>query len=247
MAVLKGKTAVVTGGSRGIGRAIVERLARDGAEVVFNYASSADAAAAVVAGVEEAGGTAHALRVDLAEPGAAQELMDAAQERLGALDILVNNAALSFRTAPIAETDDATFDRVMAVNAKAAFVTVRHAARHMRDGGRIINISTLNTVRPAPGSAPYASSKGAVEQLTLVASQELGPRGITVNSVSPGATDTELLRGTNSEEVLDMVVGMTPLRRLGEPADVADVVGFLAGPDARWVTGANIRAGGGIA
>ncbi|MDX6430206.1 MAG: 3-oxoacyl-[acyl-carrier protein] reductase [Streptosporangiaceae bacterium] len=247
MAQLKGKTAVVTGGSRGIGRAIVERLARDGADVVFNYARSADSAAEVVREVEVAGGSARGVQLDLAEPGAAQRLMEIAEDHLGGLDILVNNAAMNFAVASIAETDEALFDSVMAVNAKSTFLTIRHAARRMRDGGRIINISTLNTVRPAPGNAPYAASKGAIEQLTAVAAQELGPRGITVNTVSPGATDTDLLRGTNSADNLQMVVAITPLRRLGQPSDLADVVGFLAGPDGRWITGQNIRATGGIA
>jgi len=194
MAALKGKTAVVTGGSRGIGRAIVERLARDGAGVVFNYARSAEAAAELVRAVEEAGGSARGVRLDLAEPGAAERLMETAAEQLGGLDILVNNAAATFTPAPLAETDEELFDRVLAVNTKSTFLTMRYAARHLRDGGRIVNISSLNTTRPAPGNAPYAASKGAIEQLTLVASRELGPREITVNTVSPGATDTDLLR-----------------------------------------------------
>lgn len=246
MAVLKGRTAVVTGGSRGIGRAVVERLARDGAHVVFNYAQRTEAAEDVVRTVEDAGGSVRAVRLDLAEPGAAQQLMEGAAEHFGDLDILVNNAALDFTVAPLAETDEDTFDRVMTVNARTAFLTIRYAARHMRDNGRIVSISSLNTLRPAPGNAPYAASKGAIEQLTLVAAQELGPRGITANTVSPGATDTELLRGTNPPEALETVAGMTPLRRLGQPSDVADVVAFLAGPDGRWITGQNIRATGGI-
>ncbi|MEV7005572.1 SDR family oxidoreductase [Streptosporangium sp. NPDC051022] len=240
---LRGKAAVVTGGSRGIGRAIVERLARDGAEVVFNYASSAAAAAEITATVE---GT-HGIRLDLAEPGAAERLMEMAEKRLGGLDILVNNAAMSFRVAPIADTDEAVFDDVMRVNAKTTFLTMRYAARHMRDDGRIVNISTVNTVRPAPGNAPYAASKGAIEQLTAVAARELGSRGITVNTVSPGATDTDLLRGTNPAEALERVASVTALGRLGTPADIADVVAFLVGPDGRWMTGQNLRASGGLA
>ncbi|GAA1355677.1 glucose 1-dehydrogenase [Streptomyces beijiangensis] len=246
MAALAGKTAVVTGGSRGIGRAIVLRLVRDGASVVFNYARSKEAADEVVREAEAAGGTVTALQLDLAEPGAAEALMEAADQQLGGLDILVNNAAAPIEVAPIAETDEADFDRTMAVNAKSVFLTVRYAARHLRDGGRIVNISSLNTVRPAPGNAPYAASKGAVEQLTLVASRELGARGITVNTVSPGATDTDLLRGANPPEALTRVAGLTPLGRLGTPEDVADVVAFLAGPDGRWLTGQNLRATGGI-
>jgi 3-oxoacyl-[acyl-carrier protein] reductase len=247
MAALEGKKAVVTGGSRGIGRAIVERLARDGAEVVFTYASNADAAREVEEVVKAEGGSAHAIQLDLAEPGAATRLMDLAEERLGTVDIIVNNAAMNFTPALIAETEEEVYDRVMAVNAKTVFLTTRHAARHMPDGGRIVNISTINTVRSSACIAPYAASKGALEQLTAVAAQELGPRGITVNTVSPGATDTDLLRGTNPEQSLKMMVAMTPLGRLGLPSDVADVVAFLVGPDGRWMTGQNIRAAGGLA
>ncbi|GAA3136983.1 3-oxoacyl-ACP reductase [Streptosporangium carneum] len=232
----------MTGGSRGIGRAIVERLARDGAEVVFNYASSTAAAAEIAATVEGA----HGIQLDLAEPGAAERLMELAEERLGGLDILVNNAAMSFQVASIADTDEAVFDDVMRGNAKTTFLTTRYAARRMRDGGRIVNISTVNTVRPAPGNAPYAASKGAIEQLTAVAAMELGSRGITVNTVSPGATDTDLLRSTNPAEALERVASVTPLGRLGEPADIADVVAFLVGPDGRWMTGQNLRATGGL-
>ncbi|QKW06414.1 glucose 1-dehydrogenase [Streptomyces sp. NA04227] len=242
----EGRTAVVTGGSRGIGRAVVQRLARDGVEVVFNYARSEQAAAEVLAAVRAEGGTAHALPLDLATAGAAEELMQRATELTGGLDVLVNNAAQAFRTAPLAETDEAVFDEIMTVNARTVFLTLRHAARHMRDDGRIVNISSLNTRRPAKNSAPYAASKGAMEQLTLVAAQELGARGITVNTVSPGATDTELLRGANPPESLEKVAGMTPLGRLGQPSDVADVVAFLCGPDARWITGQNILATGGL-
>jgi 3-oxoacyl-[acyl-carrier protein] reductase len=245
--VLTGKTAVVTGGSRGIGRAIVERLARDGAEVIFNYAQSEDAAAEVMRAVAESGGSARSVQVDLAEPGAAERLMALAEEQLEGLDVLVNNAAMNSIPTTIAATEESLFDGVMAVNVKSAFLTIRHAARHMRDDGRIINISTANTVRPAPGIAPYMASKGALEQLTAAAAQELGSRGITVNAVSPGATDTDLLRGTNSPENLEMATAITPLGRLGHPSDVADVVAFLASPDGRWVTGQNIRATGGMA
>ena len=236
---LTGKTAVVTGGSRGIGRAIVERLARDGATVIFGYRSRDDEAKAV----EDAVPTARGFRADLAEPGAVRELLECADH----LDILVANAAASFAPTPIAEVSDDDYDRIFAVNAKATFQAIRYAARHMRDNGRIITISTLNTTSPAPGGSLYVGSKGAVEQFSAVASRELGARGITVNTVSPGATDTELLRSANTAEALASVPQLTPLGRLGQPADIADVVAFLAGPDGRWITGQNIRAGGGLA
>ncbi|GGT32984.1 glucose 1-dehydrogenase [Streptomyces atratus] len=245
--MLTGRNAVVTGGSRGIGRAIVERLCRDGAHVVFNYATSDDAAEEVVRTVQDNGGKAWAIRLDLADPDAPEQLMEAAEAQLGGLDILVNNAALCLTPSLIADTDPAVFDKVMTVNTRTVFMTIRHAARRMRDGGRIVNISTANTVRPGPGISAYAASKGAVEQLTTIAAHELGARGITVNTVSPGATDTDLLRGTNQPQALEAVAGMTPLGRLGEPSDVADVVAFLAGHDGRWITGQNVRATGGLA
>jgi 3-oxoacyl-[acyl-carrier protein] reductase len=139
------------------------------------------------------------------------------------------------------------YDRVMAVNTKSVFFALQHAARHMRDDGRIVLISTLNTTMAAPGAALYGGSKGAIEQFGKALARELGPRRITVNTVSPGATDTDLLRGTNSPEQREAAKTWTPLGRLGEPADIADVVALLAGPDARWITGDNIHAGGGLA
>ncbi|MGH3623299.1 MAG: SDR family oxidoreductase [Sciscionella sp.] len=246
MAVLEGKAAVVTGGSRGIGRAIVERLAGDGTAVVFTYARNAEAATAVERAVRAAGGQAHAVQIDLAKPGAVEQLTATANDHLDGLDILVNNAALDTPPRPIAETEDHVWDQTMTVNARSAFLTTRHAARTMRDNGRIINISTLNTVRPAPGIAAYAASKGAIEQLTKVAATELGGRGITVNAVCPGATDTDLLRHTNPESVLAQIPALTPLGRLGQPADIADVVAMLASPDGRWLTGQIIFATGGM-
>jgi len=236
---LMGKTAVVTGGSRGIGRAIVERLARDGATVIFGYRSRDDDAKAV----EEAVPSAHGFRADLAEPGAISTLLARADN----LDILVNNAAAAFTPTPIAEVTEEEYDRIFAVNAKATFQAIQYAARHMRDNGRIITISTLNTKMAPLGGSLYVGSKGAVEQFGAVAARELGARGITVNVVSPGATDTELLRSTNTAEALAGAARMSPLGRLGAPADIADVVAFLAGPDGRWMTGQNLHATGGIA
>jgi 3-oxoacyl-[acyl-carrier protein] reductase len=244
--VLSGKGAVVTGGSRGIGAAIVRRLAADGAAVVFNFARSPDQAAQVAKDVRDAGGRAWPVRADLGVPGAVDELMAAAGQHLDGLDILVNNAALEFASAPIADTSEEVFDAVMTVNARATFLAIRHAARSMRDDGRIISISTLNTTRPAPGIAPYVASKGAVEQLTQVAAVELGARGITVNAVCPGATDTDMLRNANPPEALAQLPALTPLGRLGQPADIADVVALLASPDGRWLTGQIIHATGGL-
>jgi 3-oxoacyl-[acyl-carrier protein] reductase len=235
--VLDGRTALVTGGSRGIGRAVVERLARDG--------TGERAAEEVVASVMAAGGRATAVRADLAESGAAARLWDAAGEFAGPVDILVNNAGIGVvRT--LAELSDEDYERVMQINVRAVFEALREAARRMPDGGRIVNVSTVNTVLPGPGISLYAASKGAVEQLTVIAAHELGERGITVNTVSPGATDTDMLREHNSPEGRETMRGMSPLGRLGQPEDVADVIAFLIGPDGRWMTAQNLRAGGGI-
>jgi len=189
---------------------------------------------------------AQAVQADLATSDGVAHLLAEAERRLSGLDILVNNAAAGFTPTALADVTDDDFDTIMAVNTRAAFQTIRHATRTMGDGGRIVNISSINTTLSSPGIGPYPASKGAVEQLTSVAALELGPRGITVNTVSPGATDTDLLRGTNSAEGLAAMEAMTPLRRIGLPADVAAVVAFLVGPDGGWVTGQNIRASGGL-
>ncbi len=241
--VLSDRKAVVTGGSRGIGRAVVERLARDGAEVVFSYATNETAAAEVVAAT---GGTAFPVRADLARTPDVRALFEQAEERLGALDIAVLNAGI-VAGATIDQLDEATYDHVMNVNAKGTFFALQEAARRLRDGGRIVTVSTLNTVLPFPGNAIYSASKAAVEQFAAIAAKELGGRDITVNTVSPGATDTDMLRGANPPEVLELLKTKSPFGRLGTPADVGDVIAFLVGPDGRWMTGQNLRAGGGLA
>ena len=243
--LLDGRAALVTGGSRGIGRAVVERLARDGAAVTFGFRTGERASEEVVASVMAAGGRATAVRADLAESGAAARLWDAADEFAGPVDILVNNAGIGV-VRSLAELSDEDFERVMQINLRAVFEALREAARRMPDGGRIVNVSTVNTVLPGPGISLYAASKGAVEQLTVIAAHELGERGITVNTVSPGATDTDMLREHNSSEGRETMRGMSPLGRLGQPEDVADVIAFLVGPDGRWMTAQNLRAGGGI-
>ncbi|SHF01648.1 glucose 1-dehydrogenase [Streptoalloteichus hindustanus] len=246
MRVLDGKVAVVTGGSRGIGRAVVQRFARDGAAVVLSYLRNEDLARRAVADAGAAGGRVRAVRADLANPGDVARLFDTAEQAFGGVDVLVNNAG-EVVAAPITETTEQIYDRLMAVNARGTFFAIQQAAQRLRDEGAIINISTANTVMPEPGVAVYAASKAAVEQFTRVAAWELAGRRITVNTVSPGATDTDLLRSGNPEEVLAAAVRMTPLARLGRPGDIADVVAFLAGPDARWMTGQNLRATGGLA
>ena len=244
---LTGHRAVVVGGSRGIGRAIVTRLAADGARVVFGYASNQPAAAEVEAAVKEAGGEAVGVRAELADLADVAGLFLAADRHFGGpgLDILVNSAGIP-RNTPIGETEEDAYDRVMAVNAKGPFFAMQHAARRMATGGRIVNVSTVTTRWPRVPESVYAASKAALEQFTRIGSRELGPRGITVNTVSPGPTDTEMLRGATTDEIRAAVAAETPLGRLGRTGDIAAVVAFLVGPDAGWVTGQNILADGGL-
>ncbi|MBE1533590.1 SDR family oxidoreductase [Actinomadura algeriensis] len=236
---LTDRTALVTGGSRGIGRAIVRRFAADGARVVFSYREGEDAADELV---RELGGRAVAVRADQEDPGTIDALFEPVGE---SLDIVVNNAAINPHRR-IAETTGDDFDRALTVNTKYPLLVMRRAETLMPDGGRIVNVSTLNTVLPAPGHALYAASKAALEQLTAVAAREFGPRGITVNSVSPGTTDTDLFRETNPPGAAEQVRALTALGRLGRPDDIASVVAFLAGPDGGWITGQNLRATGGL-
>lgn len=245
MGVLDGKAALVTGGSRGIGAAIVRRLAADGAVVTFSYATSEVAAADVVAEVKAVGGQAFAVQADQADLSSAEELFERAVEPTGALDIFVCNAA-QVALKPIADVTEDEYDHLFATNVKGPYFAIQRAGRVLTDGGRIVAISTLNTAMPAPGISLYAGSKGALEQVVKVAAREYGPRGITVNTVSPGATDTDMFQDSNPPEVQNALVAMTALGRVGQPADVADVVAFLAGPDSRWLTGQNLRAAGGL-
>lgn len=230
---LDGKTAVVTGGSRGIGRAIVRRLSEAGARVVFTHAG--ESPGDVIPGTT-------AVRADQSDLGNLTPIFDAVRD---GLDILVNNAAVSGHTS-IADLTVDEIERSLTVNFVFPLLAVREAGKLLRDGGRIINISTLNTVLPAPGLVLYCAGKAALEQITAVAAREYGPRGITVNTVSPGATDTDMLRSTNPAEALEETAASTALRRLGQPDDIAAVVAFLASPDAQWITGQNIRATGGL-
>jgi len=236
--MLTGKTALVTGGSRGIGRAIATRLADDGARVVFTYKDSKVAAEELARQLPGA----TAIRADQEDLSSLAEMFAPFES---GLDILINNAAINPRV-PLSGLTGEDFDRVMTVNAKFAVLAMTEAASLMRDGGRIINISSLNTAVPVPGHALYSASKAVLEQFTQVTARELGPRGITVNTVSPGAVDTDLLRATNPPEALEQTAALTALQRLGRPQDVAAVVAFLAGPDAAWITGENIRATGGL-
>jgi 3-oxoacyl-[acyl-carrier protein] reductase len=243
MGELEGKVAVVTGGSRGIGRAVAERLAADGAAVVLSYRDRAAEADGVVARIVAAGGRALALRADLASVPDVRSLFAAALDRFGRLDIVVNNAGVAIYR-PVAEATEEEFEASFAVNARGTFFALQEAARRIADGGRIVNISTGATVSGVPQGALYCGSKAAVEQFTKSLARELGPRGITVNTVSPGFTETGML--ASLPHLREVGAAMSPLGRTGRPEEVAEVVAFLAGPRAGWLTGCNIQAGGGV-
>jgi 3-oxoacyl-[acyl-carrier protein] reductase len=245
MATLDGKGALVTGGSRGIGRAIVKRLAADGASVVFSYLGNKDAADSLVGEVAAAGGRAFAVQADQGSLEDLRRLAGEAEQRLDGLDIVVVNAA-GLYTGPIEKVTEEDYDRFMAAHAKGPFFLIQHAGRALRDGGRIISISTVNTRMRAPGASLYIGAKGALENFTVVAALEFGGRGITANIVSPGLTDTELLHAANPGETFESDIAQTALKRLGRPDDIAGVVAFLAGPDSGWVTGQNLLATGGL-
>ncbi|MEI9415959.1 SDR family oxidoreductase [Mesorhizobium sp. Cs1321R2N1] len=239
---LQGKTAIVTGSSRGIGRAIAEGLAANGATVAVNYVGNAKAADDVVAAITSKGGKAIAIQADISNVSDVRRLFDEAESQLGGLDIVVANVGVAV-IKPLVEASEADFDLVFDTNAKGTFFTLQEAARRVRDGGRIIAVSTGGTKMFFTHTALYLGSKGAVEQFVRVLSREVGPRGVTVNSLSPGFTDTDLL----PERDRAVAAGMSPFGRIGAPRDVADVAVFLASDEARWLTGENIQAGGGVA
>lgn len=248
---LAGRSALVTGGSSGIGRAITRKLAADGAFVVFTYNAQDQAADTLITEISDHGSRAAAVQLDLADPdmfAAAFIAVERACSGAGidGLDILVANAGV-FTSGSIEHSTVEEWDRVMGINGRGTLLTLQHAAPLLRDGGRILTISTIGTAWPSPGEAIYAASKAAVEQLTRVASRELGSRGITANTVSLGPTDTDLLRSSAPPEALGGAAAMTALGRLGRPTDIADLIALLAHPDNRWITGQNIRADGGLA
>jgi len=239
------KVAIVTGGSRGIGAAIAERLASDGFTVVVNYAGSAGEAEALVAKIEAAGGKAIPARADVSDAGSVARMFDAAEAAFGGVDLVVNNAGI-MKLAPIAESDDALFDSQVAVNLKGTFNVLRQAAKTLRTGGRIINLSSSVVGLLQPGYGVYAGTKAAVEAMTHVLSKELRGRNITVNAVAPGPTATALFLNGKPQELVDTIAKLAPLERLGQPEDIAGAIAFLAGPDGAWINGQVLRANGGI-
>jgi 3-oxoacyl-[acyl-carrier protein] reductase len=240
---LDGKVAIVTGASRGIGRAVAERLGRDGAKVVVNYVQNAAKAQEVVEAVEASGSRAVAVQSDIGKIEDVRRLFRTAEERFGGVDAVINNASISIFK-PHTEVSEEEFDRVFRIIARGTFFALQEAAKRLRDGGRVVNISSGGTVTGGPMAGLYLGAKAAVEQFSLALAKELGPRGITVNAVLPGLTDTDGM--IMPPEAVEQAVSMTPLGRLGQPEDVAGVVAFLVGEDGRWMTGQLVRAGGGL-
>ncbi|GAA3195066.1 SDR family oxidoreductase [Streptomyces virens] len=247
----EGKTALVTGGSRGIGRAICHRLAREGALVAVHYGHDEAAAERTVKEIEADGGRAFPVHAELGVPGDADTLWSAFDRALAArdaepgLDVLVNNAGI---TVPrrIADVTEADYDRVFAINTRAPFFIVQRGLDRLRDGGRIVNISSVATRVAFPALVSYTMTKAALDYLTLALAQELGPRGITVNAVAPGYTETEINPTLAVPEIRRRYSEASVFGRLGAPSDIADVVSFLASDDARWTTGQWIDASGGV-
>jgi 3-oxoacyl-[acyl-carrier protein] reductase len=239
------KVAIVTGASRGIGAAIAQRLARDGFTVLINYAGGAAEAEALVAEIEKAGGRAITAQADVSDAGAVARMFDAAEAAFGGVDVLVNNAGI-MKLATLAESDDALFDSQIAINLKGSFNTMREASRRLRDGGRIINLSSSVVGLYQPTYAVYAATKAGVEAMTHVLTKELRGRNITVNCIAPGPTATRLFLDGKPQEVIDRLAKLAPLERLGQPEDIAAAVAMLAGPDGAWINGQVLRANGGI-
>ncbi|HRC43101.1 MAG TPA: glucose 1-dehydrogenase [Nitrospira sp.] len=241
MGLLKGKVAIVTGSSSGIGRAIAERLAQDGAMVVVNYHVHVEKAREVAAGIQARGGVAAVIQADMSRVAEAQRLVQETVHQFHRLDILVNNAG-RFIPKQLVDTTETEFDAIIALNAKGPYFAMQAAAKVLDDGGRIVNISSALTHLKFPGATAHLGSKAALEQYGKGLAQELAPRGITVNTVLPGFTDTGVL----TEPYREMGLQSSPFKRLGLPSDVADVVAFLVSEQARWLTGQTLHASGGL-
>jgi 3-oxoacyl-[acyl-carrier protein] reductase len=239
------RSAIVTGGSKGIGAAIAKRLARDGFAVSVNYGHDREAAEAVVAEIIQSGGQAIAVQADLADRSSMATLFNAAEKIFGGVDVLVNNAG-TMPLSPLADVEDDDFERIVGLNLGGVFRGMREAARRMRDGGRVISFSSSVVGLYQPTYSVYGATKGAIEAMTHILAKELAPRGITVNAVSPGPIDTGLFRHGKTPQQIEAIEKLNPFGRLGQPDEIASLVAFLASPDSAWVNGQTIRANGGV-
>ncbi len=239
------KTAIVTGASRDIGAAIASRLAANGFAVVVNYAGNAAEAKAQIALIRNAGGVAEAFQADVSKSEEMRSLFEGAEKAFGGVDVLVSNAGI-MQLATIGESDDALFDRTIAINLKGVFNGMREAATRLRAGGRVINFSSSVVGLYQPTYGVYAATKGGVEAMTHVFANEMRGRNITVNAIAPGPTGTDLFLKGKPPELIDHLRKLSPLERLGKPEDIASVVAFLAGPDGAWINGQVLRANGGV-
>jgi len=242
---LEGKVILVTGSSKGIGAAVAKKLANAGAKVIVNYAGSQAEAEAVVNSIKTNGDEAIAVQADVSNPEQVKVLFDQAIATFGRIDVLVNNAGIMI-TKPIKDTTDEDFTRQFDINVRGVFNTLREASEKLADNGSIINFSTTVNRLMLPTYGTYVATKAAVEQLTRVFSKEIG-RGINVNSVSPGPTNTELFVKGKPQEVINHLASMNPFGRIGEPNDIAEIVVFLASDAAKWINAQNIGANGGMA
>ena len=246
MSTLKDKVILVTGASKGIGAAVARQLADAGAKLIINYAGSKEPADQVVASIKQKGGDAIAIQADVSKTEEVKALFDGAIAQYGRIDVLVNNAGIMI-TKLLKDTTDEDFHRQFDINVKGVFNTLREAATRLADKGSVINFSSTNDRLILPTYSTYAATKAAVEQLTRVFSKEVGSRGINVNSVSPGPTNTELFIKGKSKESIDFLANLSAFKRLGEPDDIARVIVFLASDDAKWITAQNIGINGGVA
>jgi 3-oxoacyl-[acyl-carrier protein] reductase len=243
MSTIKGKVAIVTGASRGIGRAIAERLGKDGANIVVTYVDNRDKAEEVVRAIASSGSEAIAVRVDMRKVEDVRSLFQQAIAQFGKLDILVNNAAGVNIFKPTAEMTEAEYDSMFLIT-RGVYFSMQEATKVISDNGRIVNISTGGTAQAMAGGGAYTGSKAAIETFSNCLAKELGSRGVTVNTISPGITDTDGM--VLSDEQVQGMVSQTPMGRLGKPDDIADAVALLISEDARWVTMHNLKATGGL-
>jgi 3-oxoacyl-[acyl-carrier protein] reductase len=240
------RSAIVTGASRGIGRAVARRLAHDGFDVVVNYASSASDAEAAVAEIKATGGQAIAVKADVANPVDVERLFEEALKTFGSIDVVVNNSGI-MPLSPIGKGDAELFDRVISTNLRGTFLVLAQAAQHVSPGGRIIAFSSSVLAKSFPTYGPYIASKAGAEGLVHVLANELRGRNITVNAVAPGPVATDLFLKDKTQTQIEEFKKLNPLERLGQPDDIASVVSFLAGPDGGWVNSQVLRANGGFA